>query len=506
MKQIFKTSTHISGRTGAIAVVLVVGIIIMVVAGVTVHTGLSSPSISLVQDKNSEAKQKSNADYVEMALGSGINSVRARAYLRDMGPAVIPLLDNISHDYPQLATSASWEELYDLVAAQRDARVSRLYWYTDIMKAQQAAKALHRPILSLRLLGSLTDEYSCANSRLFRAIMYPDPTLGNYLRDHCVLFWSSERPVPQVTIDLGDGHRLHGTLGGNSIHYLLDENLTVLDAFPGLYNPVFFLEYLKSAIGLSELIRMNPLQKSELIKSFHNKAINDRDIELAKTRVQIPDVTINVDNQNTHLFDILIRASTGSIDPSPQEEEYHFESLVINSGWHSPSSTNDIKDSLSKLGNSETMTRTIGQAEMLTYSKSFVEMPILRGVGVGDPTMRSLIPATAMVSLQNLFKHHLDNHGCVVLDRQLTELNQLSMHPLPLAIMKAEVEYELEEDTVVNEIVLHNAIHTYLMKHPEATFSELNAWVYSALFQTPREDEWLGLVPLHFDGIDHHLE
>src|SRR4051812_10765245 len=54
----------------------------------------------------------------------------------------------------------------DHVAAQRYATTSRLYWYTDLGEAEAAARAQHRPILALRMLGRLDEDLSCANSRL----------------------------------------------------------------------------------------------------------------------------------------------------------------------------------------------------------------------------------------------------------------------------------------------------------------------------------------------------
>jgi hypothetical protein len=71
---------------------------------------------------------------------------------------------------------------------------------------------LGKPILSLRLLGKLTDEFSCANSRFFRTVLYPNDEVSAVLRDRFVLHWRSVRPVPTVTIDFGDGRKLERTL------------------------------------------------------------------------------------------------------------------------------------------------------------------------------------------------------------------------------------------------------------------------------------------------------
>src|SRR5262249_33964268 len=75
----------------------------------------------------------------------------------------------------------------DRVAGQRDAHASRLFWYTDLDEAKAEAKRTGKPILSLRLLGKLDEEFSCANSRLFRIVLYANPTISQFLRDTYVL-------------------------------------------------------------------------------------------------------------------------------------------------------------------------------------------------------------------------------------------------------------------------------------------------------------------------------
>ena len=108
------------------------------------------------------------------------------------------------------------------VAQQKNSYVAGLYWHTDLESAKKASAASGKPILSLRLLGKLTDEFSCANSRFFRTVLYSNADVSSYLRESYVLHWQSVRPVPTVTIDFGDGRKLERTLTGNSIHYILD--------------------------------------------------------------------------------------------------------------------------------------------------------------------------------------------------------------------------------------------------------------------------------------------
>jgi len=93
----------------------------------------------------------------------------------------------------------------DAIAHQKYATVSRLYWHTDLASALIAAREQGRPILHLRMLGRLDEDLSCANSRLFRTTLYANQDVSAFLRERFILYWSSERPVPRVTIDYGDG-------------------------------------------------------------------------------------------------------------------------------------------------------------------------------------------------------------------------------------------------------------------------------------------------------------
>ena len=149
------------------------------------------------------------------------------AYLAAHGPAPSPALD--------------------AVCAQYDAHTSLLYWFTDLRAALAEARRTGKPVLSLRLLGRLDQALSCANSRFFRRLLYPEPRINEVLRRDFVLHWHSLRPVPKVTIDLGDGRKIEKTLTGNSVHVVLDPRGRVVDALPGLLEPATFLAQLVQA-------------------------------------------------------------------------------------------------------------------------------------------------------------------------------------------------------------------------------------------------------------------
>jgi len=135
----------------------------------------------------------------------------------------------------------------DAVCAQRDAHTALLYWFTELDLAIAEARRTGKPILSLRLLGRLDEELSCANSRFFRKLLYPDAQINQVLRQDFVLHWESVRPVPKVTLDFGNGRRIERTLTGNSAHLVLDPNGRIVDALPGLVSREAFLELLTQA-------------------------------------------------------------------------------------------------------------------------------------------------------------------------------------------------------------------------------------------------------------------
>ena len=112
---------------------------------------------------------------------------------------------------PTTDVSPEWERItgaLDAVSQQRNSYLSGLYWYTDLNEARKASTESGKPILSLRLLGKLTDELSCANSRFFRTVLYANATVSAVMRDRFVLHWESVRPVPVITIDFGDGRKI----------------------------------------------------------------------------------------------------------------------------------------------------------------------------------------------------------------------------------------------------------------------------------------------------------
>lgn len=200
------------------------------------------------------ARRRYNGRMVIAALVLSVLMEVDVATLRAEGPAAVERLVARWERMADGEERAALAELIDRVAAQRHATASRLYWHTDLDAARAAARATGRPILMLRLLGRLDEEWSCANSRYFRVALYANREISALLRGRFVLYWSSERPAPRLTVDYGDGRRLERTITGNSAHLVLDEEGRAIDVIPGLYAPAAFRDALGEALALHRAI------------------------------------------------------------------------------------------------------------------------------------------------------------------------------------------------------------------------------------------------------------
>jgi len=188
-----------------------------------------------------EAGHHNLANLARVALQGG--STGTVAALRQAGPAGMNALLAACPD----GDCHGAQNVLDRVCGVSDCADIRLFWYTDLEAAKAAARAAGKPILSLRLMGRLDEDASDADSRFFRTVFYKNREINQILRDRYILHWRSARPVPRVTIDLGDGNHLEQTLSGNSIHYILDSRGRLLEPLPGLYGPATFQGALEEA-------------------------------------------------------------------------------------------------------------------------------------------------------------------------------------------------------------------------------------------------------------------
>jgi hypothetical protein len=351
------------------------------------------------------------------------------------------------------AQPQNWGQLsaaIDRVAGQRDAYSSGLYWYTDLDAAKRAAVATQRPILSLRLLGRLDEELSCANSRFFRTALYANAEVSAYLRDHFVLHWSTERPAPKITIDYGDGRTIVRTITGNSIHYVLDERGRPVDALPGLYGPRRFVGQLAIAEAEArEVARLDGTDRVDRLRRYLRARMESATSEWSSS------------------VGLARLANPRGLAPKPK----------------STKPTDRAASSAASAGR-------------LAITKSVVEISSLRALDLEtDPAKRPYDdPIWASIAAERLDESKLDASSIRMMQRHIPV--EIRGDEMLFQVMLDRFERSIAVDTLRNEVVLRPQILAWLVTNGgNEDLDALNAWVYESVFLTSRSDSWLGLQP-----------
>ena len=322
----------------------------------------------------------------------------------------------------------------DRVAGQRGALHSRLFWYTDLEAAKGAARASGRPILSLHLLGRLDEDFSCANSRFFRTVLYADDEVARVLRDRFVLHWKSVRPAPRVTVDFGDGRRLERTLTGNSVHYVLSADGRPLDALPGLLSPRAFLAGLAEAEGTALAYARAPAARRErALRALHRRAQERLAAEL-----------------EAELGALDLRAPAGNAAPGPPVQR-------------------------------------VARADRLAVTKSALERPLLGSMAARQGRTPVDDGSWRVLALRHLQDARLSDAARELVAREAPDASG--------AVRR--LEERIAEDTARNELDLHARLHGWFAEgSAPADLEALNTRVYRELFLAPDpNDPWAGLAP-----------
>ena len=258
-------------RIGFVGLVAVTGVLSWGIGDVRFQSEIAAAEITAATADAGLATDELET-LVSRALQQGsADSEAAIQELRKRGPDAVAFLMS----QPELRKSSRWSAVLDAVAQQKDAQYSGLYWHTDLDQALAVAKREKKPVLSLRLLGKLTDELSCANSRFFRTTLYPNPAVRNLLSSQFVLHWQSVRAVPIVTIDFGDGRQIQRTITGNSLHLILDAQGRPIDVLPGLYASAAFVRELQQSGPAA--VQMAGLEEGEFAQrrmEYHQNRLN----------------------------------------------------------------------------------------------------------------------------------------------------------------------------------------------------------------------------------------
>ena len=347
----------------------------------------------------------------------------------------------------------------DELCQQRDCYASHLYWYTDIEQAKAAARTSGKPILSLRLLGRLDQDLSCANSRFFRVALYPNAEISKLLQDRFILHWQSVRPVPKVTIDFGDGRKLERTITGNSIHYILDASGRPIDAIPGLYSPKAFLRQLQQAeVAVKNYSKLTPSDRESYLRKYHSDRLNSIQAQwvadLSRLGIQSPPKLVEIP-------------------------------------------TNPSQPPTAEIASSLAVSKMRVETPMLSALQSSAERNQNALAEITDQEVWNKIAQLYAVDAK------LDQNSISLIKAKKSQSANTQEDNLPIIVKKFEATMAL--DTVRNEYMLHSQIHQWFMQGKQTRNVEaLNEQVYAQLFLTPSSDPWLGLFPSDsYSAIDN---
>jgi hypothetical protein len=398
------------------------------------------------------ARQATSTDSSEAA--------RAISELRQLGPAGLDTLRQVYLDeinrqvaHPLTTATPEWRRIslaLDTVSQQKDSYLSGLYWYTDLAEAKSAARAAGKPILSLRLLGKLNEEFSCANSRFFRTVLYSNSEVSKMLRENFILHWQSVRPAPRVTIDFGDGRKLERTLTGNSIHYVLDADGHPIDALPGLYGPTAFFRQLTAIAELTRRSAASPdANWAQTVSLYQRERLNKLTLawlaDIERTGGKIPEgfVVTKREDGTPEALKIAKLAITKMVT-----EETILRSMMAGS------------EALEKV----TDRATWEKIAVLHFSDALLDE---RSIGL---IQRQTLKALKAEVPQN------------VSDESLTRLVE-------------KLQSNIALDTVRNEYLMHPKLYGWLIAdRNRSDIDAFNKRVYDELFLTPASDSWLGLL------------
>jgi hypothetical protein len=411
------------------------------------------------------------------------------ADLRAEGPPALARLLARWEAMPPGAARDAMAKRIDRVAGQRYATASRLYWYTDLAQAKRAAAASGRPILSLRMLGRLDEDLSCANSRFFRVALYANKELSAFLRDRFVLHWSSERAAPRVTIDYGDGRTLVRTVTGNSAHYVLDAEGRPLDILPGLYAPAVFRAELEQALALVDRVRDHTGEKrAELIAQHHRKGQEDRAAFWASVYPGEP-VAVMLEGQQQFLRAQLPTYGKGAVElPMYQTIEQPRDRLP------------DDADGWARLG----LRLVPASAPRGFPSARIAELARTTTARIE----RTLVAPRAVASDAIANPPEVLDEASRALIAQLAP-SDWTVAPAPrpanreaLAALVGVFERDVLADTAMNELQLRQRVRERFVERAGGeSFESLNAWLYADVFGTPASDPWIGMRPTGFVAL-----
>jgi hypothetical protein len=218
-------------------------------------------------------------------------------------------------------------------------------------------------------------------------VLFSSDAVANAINNTFEPVWESVRPVPLVTIDFGNGHAITRTLHGNIATYLCNEQGTVFDILPGIYEPKEYLNQLNQfallfrharqqfrpgkLMGAAEFKQALASHIDERLRAYHLRqvsrlrenepadvlAVNLLKGGLSKAEIEVP-IELIAAGDLGKIPGIYSPATFGKVPPAPDESRPVPTSAQEIAGWKELVEDTRINESIRRMAIHEKLAAT----------------------------------------------------------------------------------------------------------------------------------------------------
>lgn len=297
--------------------------------------------------------------------------------------------------------------------------------------------------------------------------MLSDPDTAKLLNTQFVPCWDMVRPVPQVTIDFGNGKVLKRTLAGNTVISICASDGKVLDAYPGVYTPAAFKAQIGDTLGLFRKLAEtppDPAARATVLTAWHRERF------LTGVRAEGRRTTLSKAFVESPLLDALgLRPITAMAFGEP--------SLAA------------VAPAVTEPGMSTATSKTVLQS-----AATIGAQPPLQAVRASETPPSGVDPLTDPKGAFGLFSARLEDAS-----KRAATVRQLRGaapgRPLPEKTPEQIGKEAVEADSLVNLRTIRPAVHLWFMANGTAPeVGMVRDAMYRDLLHVPIDDPYLGLM------------
>ncbi|MDG2103635.1 MAG: hypothetical protein P8J91_07785 [Pirellulaceae bacterium] len=105
-------------------------------------------------------------------------------------------------------------------------------------------------------------------------MLFSNAAIATFMDNHFEPVWVSMRPVPQITIDFGNGHRIKRTLHGNVATWVCAADGTAIDVLPGTYAPEVWVQEIEKLKTVHEdFAAIEKSRRRQFLHDYHQTCL-----------------------------------------------------------------------------------------------------------------------------------------------------------------------------------------------------------------------------------------